>query len=476
MKRFCLVVILTIIFYPLFSQDLTGVWRGNFYAGLGPFQEYYKYEIQINQLSNYSLQGVTYSYRTTVFYGKATFEGIWFPKSKNALVKELKLVELKMSGSSEACAMTCNLDYSKEDGKEVLRGTFTSINVNSKSDCGSGTVYLEKVPESDFHKEDFLLKKKPGTTMPGKTASSSDDVSKANAKKLQKALGVPADGVAGPKTVAALKKKLPDFDERLDVSDSDQVNKLIDRIKKSNSSTITKTPPPLNDISKTNTKKLQNALGVPADGVAGSKTIAALKKKLPDFDGKLDVTNTNQVNDLVSRIKKANTVTVKKAPPVNPPSQSKTQVKPVVPGQDTITKTVPPVKKETNEALSKKPVPVPDVIKTRSNPLLKTITTHLPDIKVELYDNGDIDGDTITVYDNNQVIAWKKGLTDKPITLNIKADAENTTHEFVMVADNLGSIPPNTALMIITTGGKRYQLFISSDKQKNAKVVVEYAP
>ena len=45
-----------------------------------------------------------------------------------------------------------------------------------------------------------------------------------------------------------------------------------------------------------------------------------------------------------------------------------------------------------------------------------------------------------------------------------------------MVADNLGSIPPNTALMIITTGGKRYQLFISSDKQKNAKVVVEYQP
>ena len=100
----------------------------------------------------------------------------------------------------------------------------------------------------------------------------------------------------------------------------------------------------------------------------------------------------------------------------------------------------------------------------------------MPDIKVELYDNGDIDGDTITVYDNNRVIAWKKGLTDKPVILNVKADTDNATHEFVMVADNLGSIPPNTALMVITTGGKRYQLFISSDKQKNAKVVVQYEP
>ena len=126
--------------------------------------------------------------------------------------------------------------------------------------------------------------------------------------------------------------------------------------------------------------------------------------------------------------------------------------------------------------LLKKMISIPDVIKTRSNPLIKTITTNLPDIKVELYDNGDVDGDTITVYDNNQVIAWKKGLTDKPVTLNVKADAKNTTHEFVMVADNLGSIPPNTALMIITTGGKRYQLFISSDTQKNAKVIVQYQP
>ena len=48
------------------------------------------------------------------------------------------------------------------------------------------------------------------------------------------------------------------------------------------------------------------------------------------------------------------------------------------------------------------------MIKSRSNPLIKTITTNSNDIHVELYDNGDIDGDTITVYDNNEVIAWKK--------------------------------------------------------------------
>ena len=42
-----------------------------------------------------------------------------------------------------------------------------------------------------------------------------------------------------------------------------------------------------------------------------------------------------------------------------------------------------------------------------------------------------------------------------------------------MVAENLGSIPPNTSVMIITTASKRYEVFISSDEQNNAKVVFE---
>ena len=66
-----------------FTQNLTGVWQGYFYSGIGLYKQYYKYEVQINNLTNNSLQGVTYSYRTTVFYGKATMQGIWFPKTKN---------------------------------------------------------------------------------------------------------------------------------------------------------------------------------------------------------------------------------------------------------------------------------------------------------------------------------------------------------------------------------------------------------
>jgi len=65
------------------------------------------------------------------------------------------------------------------------------------------------------------------------------------------------------------------------------------------------------------------------------------------------------------------------------------------------------------------------------------------------------------------------GISDKPVTVKIKIDKQQPHHELVMVADNLGSIPPNTSLMIITAGKKRYEIFISSTEQKNAKVVID---
>ena len=118
--------------------------------------------------------------------------------------------------------------------------------------------------------------------------------------------------------------------------------------------------------------------------------------------------------------------------------------------------------------------PKPEILKRRSNELIKTFYTSAKEIKIELYDNGEIDGDTITVYHNNELIISKKRLTDKPITFMIKADEDSPHHEFVMVAENLGSIPPNTALMIVTAGNQRFETFVTSTEQKNAVVRLEY--
>ena len=116
---------------------------------------------------------------------------------------------------------------------------------------------------------------------------------------------------------------------------------------------------------------------------------------------------------------------------------------------------------------------IPTVIATRANPLIKQIETTETELLIELYDNGEIDGDTVTIYHNNELLIAHAGISEKPITVKIKVDKEHPHHELIMVADNLGSIPPNTSLMVITANNKRYEIFISSSEQKNAKIVID---
>jgi len=117
--------------------------------------------------------------------------------------------------------------------------------------------------------------------------------------------------------------------------------------------------------------------------------------------------------------------------------------------------------------------PPPPVVSTRSNPLIKRLETEAGEIKVDLYDNGQIDGDTVSVYHNNVLLVSHAGLSVKPITFRIAIDAAHPHHELILVAHNLGSIPPNTSLMVVSAGTVRYEVFISSNEQKNAKVIFD---
>lgn len=112
-------------------------------------------------------------------------------------------------------------------------------------------------------------------------------------------------------------------------------------------------------------------------------------------------------------------------------------------------------------------------LQQREKEIVQTINIDTSDIKIELYDNAEIDGDTVTVFLNNTLLLYRKRLTDKPLTLNVTA-FPNQDYEFMMYADNLGRIPPNTSLMIITAGKKRHEMRISSSETKSAVVKFRY--
>jgi hypothetical protein len=92
------------------------------------------------------------------------------------------------------------------------------------------------------------------------------------------------------------------------------------------------------------------------------------------------------------------------------------------------------------------------------------------EIRLDFYDNGQIDDDSISVRINDNIVLTHQKLEAKPITTFIRMTLNNTFQEVEMIAENLGTIPPNTALLIITAGKKRYELFLSSSNEKSAKV------
>jgi hypothetical protein len=95
-------------------------------------------------------------------------------------------------------------------------------------------------------------------------------------------------------------------------------------------------------------------------------------------------------------------------------------------------------------------------------------------VQLNIYDDGTIDNDTVSVYFDNRLVVSKARLTDQAIVVNLHLDESAENHEVVMVAENLGDIPPNTSLMVVKAGDKRYEVRIVSTEQKNAVVLFKY--
>lgn len=143
--------------------------------------------------------------------------------------------------------------------------------------------------------------------------------------------------------------------------------------------------------------------------------------------------------------------------------------KPPVVKKDELTKNLPseiPENKQTD------PVTLPlTKFEPRRKDIIKTIPIVQETFKVDFYDNGEVDGDSITVFYNGKIVLSHKMLTTKAISLTLSLDENVRENIITMYADNLGTIPPNTALMVVTDGDKRYEVRITSDTEKSGSVI-----
>jgi hypothetical protein len=106
----------------------------------------------------------------------------------------------------------------------------------------------------------------------------------------------------------------------------------------------------------------------------------------------------------------------------------------------------------------------------RQNVVINEIEVESDSLQVNLYDNGEIDGDMISLFYNQQLIVSNQKLTHKSIRMNLTMDTTKLINEISMFAENLGLIPPNTALLIINDGKNRFEVRLSSSLEKNATI------
>ncbi|QEC43724.1 hypothetical protein [Pseudobacter ginsenosidimutans] len=155
-----------------------------------------------------------------------------------------------------------------------------------------------------------------------------------------------------------------------------------------------------------------------------------------------------------------------------------TERKPVVPSVSTprvdvpVTRTLSPAENNATKITISPRLEesLTEAFKKRKNIYSKDLEVESDSIRITFYDNGDIDGDTISVFLNGAPVLANQMITDRGTNIYVKLDSMKTVNEISMFAQNLGKYPPNTALMVVTDGSTRYEVYLSSSLSQNATV------
>lgn len=118
------------------------------------------------------------------------------------------------------------------------------------------------------------------------------------------------------------------------------------------------------------------------------------------------------------------------------------------------------------------PVPPAFEVSTRKTETIETVYFKSDSLLLTLYDNGEVDGDTVSVLMNGQLIMPMQGLSTNAIRKTIYFNSQTADSiQLVMYAENLGSIPPNTGLLVVKDGTDTYEIRFSADMKKNSAIV-----
>ena len=162
---------------------------------------------------------------------------------------------------------------------------------------------------------------------------------------------------------------------------------------------------------------------------------------------------------------------------------------PVITEKPSVAITTPPVEKQIEKPVQKievpkqepKPVitiaepvkPAPTIEQkfvTRTKTFIKEIPLSGDSVELRFYDNAEIDGDSISLFLNDKLIFSHIRLTGNAYSIKLAVSELNQSNELIMVAENLGTIPPNTSYMVAIVNNQRYDAYLASTEGSSAMV------
>jgi len=401
------IFVLFLLPLQLFSQDLSGIWEGT----IATSETQMPFELAINQdMTGYSMITFMYKGAEKTAVKKITL----IRKDSTFTISDDKLVYNNFTTRSRSIKTFCELSIKMVDSTMVLSGPFHTRTRDLRAgdeDLATGTITLRK---QNNQAQTRLITKLDSLKLSNTLAFSNPKaIIKDNPVVAVSEKEAPAVAESAVKDATAVKVRQQVSPEK----------EKLDSLKLSN--TLLSSSPKA--IIKDNLVVAVSEKDTPAVAENPTKDATAVKVRQ-------QVSSEKVKNELHSYA--PNNITTASAIPVN-----------------------------------QKIIAAAAEIASRRTEVIRTIDFKSDSLTLILYDNGVVDGDTVSVVLNDEVIIPKLGLTEQAYRKVIKIPPGlGDSLQLVIYAENLGSIPPNSGLLIVEDGSDRYKVGFEGDMKKSSAV------
>ncbi|HRI25758.1 MAG TPA: hypothetical protein PLZ45_13865 [Ferruginibacter sp.] len=428
-KRLILAFVLLISSVSLFAQkkksledvDLTGLWKGFMYNDTTRLN--YRYEIAISENKG-KLYGFTHTY---FILGDKEYHGVKKIKIKKdgdeLIAEDVELIANNYPIKPPKGVHVRNtLVFEIEDNVMTLSGKF-STNRTREYAPATGFIHVER--KNDF-RNSALIPHLQELGLEKELTFYTEE-----AKKQSEA-------------TATVLKPVPVAEEEKIVKAAEK--KAVEEIKQPAATPAEKQPV----LAKAETKTTETPAKKPETKPAETAKQTVQKPK-------------EQVATKPAEVQAKKTEPVAVNKPTATPAESPASTKPTAPAE-----TKPVAVKKT--AAPSDPTAAVDISK-RKVETIQTLYYKSDSLELVLYDNGEVDGDTVSIVMNGEVIMPRVGLTTNAVKKMISTRDAGDSIKIVMYAESLGTLPPNSGLLIVNDGSDRYEIRFSGDMERNAAIV-----